>query len=351
MAKVLEFQLQYQSFQWIFRVDFLSDWLVWTPCCPRASQESSPALQFERISSLALSLIYRPTLTCIHDSWETIALTIQIFISKVMSLLFNMLSRFVIAFPPKIRHLLISWLQCLSTVILEPRKIKSVTVSTVSPCICHEVMGPDAMILVFWTLNFKPAFSLSYFTLIKCSLVPLHFLSLERLSVQFSSVQFSCSVVSNSLRAHESQHTRPPCPLPTPGVHPNPCASSWWCHPAISSSVVPFSSCPQSFPASGSFPMSQPFASGGQMFIAAWFTIAKIWKQTKSPPTDERTKKIWYIFKGILCNHKKEQKFGVCNNINGLGGHYAKWSRSYREEPILYTITFIENQKNTANEY
>ena len=230
MAKVLEFQLQYQSFQWIFRVDFLSDWLVWTPCCPRASQESSPALQFERISSLALSLIYRPTLTCIHDSWETIALTIQIFISKVMSLLFNMLSRFVIAFPPKIRHLLISWLQCLSTVILEPRKIKSVTVSTVSPCICHEVMGPDAMILVFWTLNFKPAFSLSYFTLIKCSLVPLHFLSLERLSVQFSSVQFSCSVVSNSLRAHESQHTRPPCPLPTPGVHPNPRPSSPWCY-------------------------------------------------------------------------------------------------------------------------
>ena len=163
VAKVLEFQLQYQSFQWIFRVDFLSDWLVWTPCCPRASQESSPALQFERISSLALSLIYRPTLTCIHDSWETIALTIQIFISKVMSLLFNMLSRFVIAFPPKIRHLLISWLQCLSTVILEPRKIKSVTVSTVSPCICHEVMGPDAMILVFWTLILKPNLSLFYF--------------------------------------------------------------------------------------------------------------------------------------------------------------------------------------------
>ena len=80
---------------------------------------------------------------------KTIALTIQIFVSKVMSLLFNMLVRFVIAFPPKIRHLLISRLQCLSTVILEPRRIKSVTVSTVSPCICHEVMGPDAMILVF----------------------------------------------------------------------------------------------------------------------------------------------------------------------------------------------------------
>ena len=77
------------------------------------------------------------------------------------------------------------------------------------------------------------------------------------------SVQFS-PVVSNSLRPHEPQHTRPPCPSPTPGVHPNPCPLSWWCHPTISSFVVPFSSCPQSFPASGSFPMSQLFTSGGQ---------------------------------------------------------------------------------------
>ena len=69
------------------------------------------------------------------------------------------------------------------------------------------------------------------------------------LSVQFSSVQFSRSVVSDSLRPHESQHTRPPCPSPTPGVHSNSCPSSRWCHPAISSSVVPFSSCPQSLPA------------------------------------------------------------------------------------------------------
>ena len=73
----------------------------------------------------------------------------------------------------------------------------------------------------------------------------------------FSPVQFSHSVVSNSLWTHESQHTRPPCPLPTPIVYSNPCPSSWWCHPAISSSVIPFSSCPQFLPASGSFPMSQ----------------------------------------------------------------------------------------------
>ena len=78
------------------------------------------------------------------------------------------------------------------------------------------------------------------------------------------SVQFSCSVVSNSLRPHESQHARPPCPSPTPRVHSNSHPSSWWCHPAISSSVVPFSSCPQSLPASGSFPMSQLFAWSGQ---------------------------------------------------------------------------------------
>ena len=79
-----------------------------------------------------------------------------------------------------------------------------------------------------------------------------------------SSVQFSLSVMSDSLRPHELQHTRPPCPSPTPGVHSNSRPSSWWCHPAISSSVVPFSSCLQSLPASDSFPMSQLFTWGGQ---------------------------------------------------------------------------------------
>ena len=80
----------------------------------------------------------------------------------------------------------------------------------------------------------------------------------------FSSVQFSSSVMSDSLQPHESQHSRPPCPSPTPGVHPNPHPSSQWCHPAISSSVVPCSSYPQSLPASESFPMSQLFTWGGQ---------------------------------------------------------------------------------------
>ena len=87
--------------------------------------------------------------------------------------------------------------------------------------------------------------------------------------LRFSSVQFSCSVVSDSLWPHELQHTRPPCPSPTPGVYPNSCWSSRWCHPAISSSVVPFSSCPQALPASESFPMSQLFSWGGQSIGAS----------------------------------------------------------------------------------
>ena len=81
--------------------------------------------------------------------------------------------------------------------------------------------------------------------------------------LQFSSVQFRLPVVSDSLWPHVSQHTRPPCPSPTPGVHSDSCPSSRWCHPAISTSVVPFS-CPQSLPASESFPMSQLFTWGGQ---------------------------------------------------------------------------------------
>ena len=98
---------------------------------------------------------------------KAIALTRRTFVDKVMSLLFNVLSRLVITFLPRSKCLLISWLQLPSEVILEPPKIKSDTISTVSPSISHEVMGPDAMIFVFWMLSFKPTFSLSSFTLIK----------------------------------------------------------------------------------------------------------------------------------------------------------------------------------------
>ena len=95
-------------------------------------------------------------------------------------------------------------------------------------------------------------------------LTQFEFFCIKEITYISSSVQFSHSVVSDSLRPHESQHARPPCPSPTPGVHSNSGASGRWCHPAISSSVIPFSSCPQSIPASGSFPMSQFFAWGGQ---------------------------------------------------------------------------------------
>jgi len=98
---------------------------------------------------------------------KTITLIIQIFVNKVMCLLFNMLSKFVRAFLARSKCLLISWLQSPSTVILEPKKRKSVTASTFPPSIYHEVIGPNAMILVFLNFNFKPAFSLSSFTLIK----------------------------------------------------------------------------------------------------------------------------------------------------------------------------------------
>ena len=111
--------------------------------------------------------------------------------------------------------------------------------------------------------------------------------SLSSFGGHFSSVQFSCSVVSASLRPHELQHARPPCPSPTPGVHSNSCPSSQWYHPDISSSVVPFSSCPQSLQTSGSFQMSHFFMSGGHsigvsastlvlpMNIQDWFTLGQ----------------------------------------------------------------------------
>ena len=99
-----------------------------------------------------------------------------------------------------------------------------------------------------------------------------------------TSVQFSHSVMSNSLRTCEPKHTRPPCPSPTPRVHPNPCPLSWWCHPTISSSVIPFSSFPQSFPAPGSFPISQLFASDGQSIgVSASTSVLPVNTQDWSP--------------------------------------------------------------------
>ena len=115
---------------------------------PRDSQESSPTPQFKSITSSVLSFFIVQFSYPYMPTGKIIALTIQAFVSKVVSLLFNMLSRFVIDFLPRSKHLLISWLQS-SAVILEPKKIKSLTVSIISPSICHEVMRVDAMILVF----------------------------------------------------------------------------------------------------------------------------------------------------------------------------------------------------------
>ena len=115
-------------------------------------------------------------------------------------------------------------------------------------CFCYE-------------LNCAPPLKNSYFDALVSNVIVF---GGSAFRVQFSSVQFSCSVVSDSLWPHESQHARPPCPSPTPGVHSDSRPSSRWCHPAISSSAIPFSSCPQSLPTSESFPMSQFFAWGGR---------------------------------------------------------------------------------------
>ena len=149
VAKVLELQLHHQSFQWIFRIDLLEDWLLGSPWSPRDSQESSPTPQLKSISSSVLSFLYGPTLRFIHDYWKNHSFedTNLCWQSNVSA--FYMLSRLVITLLPKNKRLLISWPQSPSAVILEPKKIKSVTISIVSSSMYHEVMGSDAMILVF----------------------------------------------------------------------------------------------------------------------------------------------------------------------------------------------------------
>ena len=124
MTKALELQLQHQSFQLIFRINFLYDWLVGSPCRPKnflSRVFSNTTIQKHQLFSV--SLLYGPALTSIHDYWKIIALTRQTFAGKTISLVFNMLSKFVIAFLPRNKCLLISWLQSPSAVILEPRKI------------------------------------------------------------------------------------------------------------------------------------------------------------------------------------------------------------------------------------
>ena len=123
--------------------------MVGSLCSPRGSQESSPTPQFKSINYPVLSFFIVQFSHLYMTTGKTIVLTRWTFVGKVMSLLFKMLSKLVIGFLPRSKCLLISWLQSPSPVILEPKKIKSLTVSTVSPSICHEVMGLDAMIFVF----------------------------------------------------------------------------------------------------------------------------------------------------------------------------------------------------------
>ena len=171
VAKVLGFHLQHQSFQWTPRrtpkvVSFRMDWLdllAVQGTLKSLLQHHSSKASILRRSAFFIVQLSHPYMT----TGKTIALTRWPFVDKVMSLLFNMLSRLVITFLPRGKCLLISCLQSPSAVILESRKIKSDTVSTVSPSICHVVMGLDAMILVFWMLRFKPIFSLSSFIFIK----------------------------------------------------------------------------------------------------------------------------------------------------------------------------------------
>ena len=145
VAKVLEFQLQHHSFQWTPRTHLLQDWLVWSLCSPRDSQEPSPAPQFESINSLVLSLLYGPTLTSVHDYWKNHNFDYTDLCQQSAVSAFSYTVQVFTAILPRSKCLLISWLQSPSAVILEPRKMKSDTVSTFSPYICHEVMGQDAI--------------------------------------------------------------------------------------------------------------------------------------------------------------------------------------------------------------
>ena len=143
------------------------------------------------------------------------------------------------------------------------------------------------------------------------------------------SVQFGCSVMSNSLWLHESQHTRSPCPSPTPTFHSNSCPSRQWCHPAISSSVVPFSSCPQSLPASGSFPMSQLFASGGQSIrVSALASVLP--KNTQDWSSSEGTGWISLQSKGLSrvfsnTTVQKHQFFGAQLSLQSSSHIHDYW--------------------------
>ena len=153
-----------------------------------------------------------------------------------------------------------------------------------------------------------------------------------------SSVQFSYSVVSDSLRPHESQHARPPCPSPTPRIYSNSCPSSRWCHPAISSSVVPFSSCLQSLLASGSFPMSQLFTWGGQSIgVSAPASVLPMNTQD------------WWVFKWTrqlsLFTHDKLRK--MLSSLIYIF-YLVVWLGSVQEKKLFFVVVVVFNLRSTS---
>ena len=157
MTKLLELQLQHQSFQWLFRTDFLYDWLVWPPCSPRDLQESSLAPQFKGINSLALSLFYCPALTSVHDYCKNRSFSYTDICWQSNISAFNTLSTFVMAFLPRSNHLLVSELQSPSAVILEPKKIKSVSF-LFSPFYLPSSDGTGCHDLGFLNVEFRAIF-------------------------------------------------------------------------------------------------------------------------------------------------------------------------------------------------
>ena len=206
-----------------------------------SSVSSSTTVQKHQFFSAQLSLwSCSPS---IHDYWKNhnfdLWSIIWTFVGKVMSLLFNMVSRFFIVLLPRNIFYFHGY----------SHKIKNSFCSSRMEFLRTSLMY--TLLLNRYQENHKNDRQ--------------NFVLKDTCRMNgFSSIQFSRSAVSNSLRPHESQHARPPCPSPTPRVDSNSCPSNQWGHPALSSSVIPFSSCPQSLPASGSFPVSQLFAWGGQ---------------------------------------------------------------------------------------
>ena len=199
------------------------------------------------------------------------------------------------------------------------------------------------------------------------------------ISHQFSSVQFSRSVVSDSLRPHELQHARPSCPSPTPGVYTNSSSSSRWCHPAISSSVVPFSSCPQSLPASGSFPMSQLFTWGGQSIgVSASVSVLPMNTQGWSPlgwtgwislqssgkcKSKQQCDITWYLPEWLASKRtqitslrkgmeKREPLYTVGGNVNWCnhyGEQYGGFSKELKIELLCMYVVQVSSRSVVSN--